>query len=329
MITRRKLVIALGAGALAAPFGSFAQQQGKVWRIGFLGSTSAVGIAGNLNALREGLRELGYVEGRNLVIEFRWAEGNYDRLPKLAAELVHLRVDILVTHGTPGTLAAKQATTTIPIIMASGNDVVATGLVASLARPGGNITGSSFFLPELSAKGLELIKEVVPRVTKVAVLHMANNPGFGPILQAMEITARSLKMGLQGFAVRGPDEYESAFAAMAKQGFGAVAVNQEAAIGVEVNVRAIAGLAAMQRLPSIGSVLFANSGGLMGNGVNGLELYRRAAVFVDKILKGVKAGDLPVEQATRFEMVVNMKTAKALGIKIPNSILLRADKVIE
>ena len=328
MMTRRRIIIALGASALAAPLASFAQQQpAKVAWIGFLGAESASGYASRVEALRTGLRDLGYAEGKNIVIEYRWAEGNYERLPGLAAELVRLKVDVIVTHGSVATRAAKQATAAIPIVIGSTGDAVATGLVASLAQPGGNITGLTFFGREISAKRLELLKEALPRITQVAVLLNPANPAHRATLESMEIAARSLKLGLQPFEMVGPKEFESAFAAMAKKRVGAVAILEDAMF--LANARRIAGLAAKHRLPLIGPKEYAEAGGLLAYGVNIPDMWRRAAVYVDKILKGAKPADLPVERATRFEMVVNMKTAKALGIKIPNSILVRADKVIE
>ncbi len=328
MNNRRKLLVALGAGALAAPLTSFAQQKGKVWRIGFLGAASASGTAGRVEALRAGLRDLGYVEGKNLVIEFRWAEGNFERLPQLAAELVRFKVDVLVTAGTPAILAAKSATTTIPIVMASGGDPVATGLVASLARPGGNVTGMAGFSPELMVKRLELLRDVFPRVRQVAVLFNPENPTHIKIvLPVMEAAARSLKLELHQFGARGPGEFDSAFAAMATRRVDAVVTSQDAML--TDNAGAIANLAARMRLPSVGPSEFADAGGLLAYGTNRLEFFRYAATFVDKILKGAKPADLPVEQATRFETVVNLKTAKALGITIPQSFLLRTDRVIE
>jgi putative ABC transport system substrate-binding protein len=328
LINRRKLLVALGAGALAAPLTSFAQQKGKVWRIGFLGAASASGFAGRVGALRAGLRDLGYVEGKNLVIEFRWAEGNYERLPELAAELVRLKVDVLVTAGTPGILAAKSATTTIPIVMASSGEVVATSLVTSLARPGGNVTGMAGFGPEGSAKRLELLKDAFPRTRQVAVLLNPDNPGnIRLAFPAMEATAKSLKLELQQFGVRGPGDLDSAFAAMAKRRVDAV-VSTEDSVFI-ANAGAIANLAAKTRLPSVGPIELAEAGGLMAYGANRRELFRRAAYFVDRILKGAKPADLPVEQATRFETVLNQKTAKALGLQFPQAVLARADRVIE
>ena len=328
MTTRRDLLIALGVGALAAPLVSFAQQQpAKVPRIGFLGALSASDFASRVEALRAGLRDLGYVEGKNIVIEYRWAEGKYERLPDLAAELVRLKVDVLVTHAVPGTRAAKQATTTIPIVMAAGSDPVKGGLVASLAHPGGNVTGSAFFNLELGAKRLELLKEAFPRTRRVAVLLHRDSPVNEQYLQAMEPTAKSLKVGLERFEVRRPVEFDGAISAMAKKRVDAVVINEEPML--IANAEGIADLANKHRLPSIGFKEIAEAGGLMAYGVNILEMYRRAAVFIDKVLKGAKPSELPIEQATRFELVINRKTAKALGLTIPQSILFRADRVIE
>jgi len=328
MKTRRKFLIASCAGLyLVATSLATLAQQGKVWRIGFLGSESASATASRLEALRAGLRDLGYVERRNIVFEYRWAEGKYERLPGLAAELVRLNVDVVVTSGTPGILAAKRATTTIPIVMATSGDAVATGLVASLARPGRNITGSTFFSPELSSKRLELLKEAVPRVTQVAYLMNPDNPVAQANLKAMEITSRILKVGLRQSEARGPNEFENAFAAMAKQHVNALAISQDAMI--ISNAGLIAGLGAKRKFPSIGPVEFAAAGGLIGYGHDMNVLFRRAAYFVDRIFKGARPADIPIEQPTKFELVVNIKTAKALGITIPQSILVRADKVIE
>jgi putative ABC transport system substrate-binding protein len=327
--TRRRVVFALLAGALAAPLASFAQQpQEKVPRIGFLIAETLSGQASRVEALRAGLRDRGYVEGKNIAIEFRLAEGNYDRLPELAAELARLKVDVLVTFGIKALVAAKGATTTIPIVIpATSSDPVALGLVSSLARPGGNITGSTTFGPEIMAKRLELLKDAMPRITRVAVLVNPANSSFGPTFQQMDITAKALKLSLQPFEVRAPGEFASVFAAMAKGRVDAIVVQDDTMFGV--NAKAIADLVAKKRLPSVGSKGFAEAGGAIGYGGTDAELYRRGAYFVDRILKGAKPGDLPIEQATRFELVINMKTAKALGIKIPQSILLRADKVIK
>jgi putative tryptophan/tyrosine transport system substrate-binding protein len=325
---RRREFIALFAGTLATwSLAARAQQAVKIARIGFLGAASASGFANRVEVLRAGLRDLGYVEGKNIVIEFRWADGKYDRLPELAVELARLKLDVLLTHGAPGTLAAKAATTTIPIVMVVAGDAVATGLVASLARPGGNVTGSTFFNPELMAKRLEVLKEAIPRITQIAALLNPDNSVSAPSLQAMATAAQSLKAHLLRFDVREPNQFENAFTAMAKRGINAVVVHEDAMF--LANDKPIADLAAKKRIPSIGSKEFAEAGGLIGYGVNLVELYRRAAVFVDKILKGARPTDLPVEQPTKFEFVVNLKTARALGLNVPPSLLARADEVIE
>jgi putative ABC transport system substrate-binding protein len=325
-MNKREFIAALG-GAVAWPLVAHAQQPAKVARVGFLGATSTSGWESRVEAFRLSLRDLGYVEGKNIVIEFRWAEEKYDRLPDLAAELVRLEVDVLVTYGTPGALAAKRATTTIPIVMVHSGDAVAAGLVASLARPGGNITGSTYFLPELMAKRLELLKNIVPRITQVAVLVKPDNPFFDTALPALENPAKSLKMELQQFQARGPNELEAAFAAMAKARAEAVVILEDAVF--VSNARAIADLAAKHRLPSAGFNELAEAGGLIGYGVNFIEMYRRAAFFVDKILNGAKPANIPVEQATKFELLINLKTAKALGLDVPPQLLARADGVIE
>jgi putative ABC transport system substrate-binding protein len=327
MNKRRKLITALGASALAAPLPSFAQQPVKIARIGFLGAASATGFAKQLDGFRLGLRDFGYTEGKNIVIEYRWAEGNYARLAELAAELVRSNVDVIVTHGTPGTRAAKGATTTMPIVMAVSGDAVVTGLVVSLPRPGGNVTGSTFFGPELSAKQIELLKEILPRITLVAALMNPDNPVIGPMLKAIETTTKSLRLGLQQFAVRGPNEFENAFSAMVQKSIEAVAIQEDGMLNA--NVRTAGDLAIRKRLPLVGNTEVPQAGGLLGYGVNFPEIFRRAAYFVDKILKGAKPADLPVEQPSAFDLVINMKTAKALGIQIPQSVLLRATEVIQ
>jgi len=327
-MNRRKLLTLLSFGVLAGALPALAQQKGKAWRIGFLGSASPSGApADRMEALRAGLRDLGYVEGKNIVIEYRWAEENYGRLPQLAAELVHLKVDVIVTHGTPGTRAAKTATTTIPIVVATSGDLVALGLVASLARPGGNVTGSTIFTPEITAKRLELLADVLPRMRRAAALINSDNPAKEPVLQALEATAKSRRLELQPFGVRGQDEFASVFLAMAKSRVDAVVLTDDPMLNA--NFAGIANAAARQRLPSAGPRESAEAGGLIGYGINLVEMWRRAAFFVDKILKGAKPGDLPIERATTFDLVINMKTAKALGITIPQSILVRADRVIE
>jgi putative ABC transport system substrate-binding protein len=326
-VDRRRFVLASLAGALAAPVAAEAQQTGKVYRIAFLGSTSPPGYASQMEAFRGGLRELGYVEGQNLVIEFRWAQGKNDRLPALAAELVRLKPDVLVTHGPPGALAAKRATDAIPIVVGVLGEAVAIGAVEGLARPGGNVTGLSFFVLELNAKRLEVLKEALPHLTRVGVLLKRDNPVNGPLLGAMEDAAQALKIQLQSVEVRDPTDLENAVSALAKGQAGAIAVQEEAMLIAQA-VR-IADLAKKFRLPTVGFLEYARAGGLLAYGVSFPDLWRRAAGFVDKILRGARPADLPVERATKFELLINLKTAKALGLTIPPSVLARADQVIE
>jgi putative tryptophan/tyrosine transport system substrate-binding protein len=325
---RRREFITLLGGATAWPLAARAQQGNKVWRIGFLGMVSASSHAPRVEALRAGLRELGYVEGKNLVIEFRWAEGHYDRLPALADELVRLNLDVILTHTLPGAIAVAKATTTIPIVITAAGDIVTAGLVSSLSRPGGNVTGQTFFNPELAAKRIELLKETIPALIKVAVLLNANNPAGAPILlNVMEPTAKALKVELLKFEARSASDLDRVFSAMNDQQIGAVVLHEDPLLNA--NAKAIADLAARWRLPTCGFPEFAVAGGLMAYGVNFPDLDHRAAAFVDKILKGAKPADLPIEQATRFRLIVNLKTAKAAGIEVPTSVLLRADEVIE
>jgi putative tryptophan/tyrosine transport system substrate-binding protein len=335
MNNRRKLIVALGAGALSAPFGSFAQQQSKVSRIGILSPGAPFDAGRNpsalavlFGALRESLRELGYVEGQNIAVESRWAEGNYERLPGLAAELVGLKVDVIVTYGTPASQAAKRATGSVPIVMAAIIDPVASGIITNLARPGGNLTGQSMMSPDLVGKQLEMLKEVIPKLSRVALLSNPANPGNAPQVQHGQDAARALGVRIQPLKASTPSEIDSAFAAMTNEQAGAFIVVVDAML-LDHRIR-IADLAARRRLPAIyGLSDHAEAGGLMAYGPNRLVMFHHAATYVDKILKGAKPGDLPVEQPTKFELTVNMKTAKALGITIPNSILVRAGKVIE
>jgi putative ABC transport system substrate-binding protein len=324
---RREFITLLGGAAAAWPLAASAQKSGNIARIGFLGPASASSWANQLEQFRGGLRSLGYVEGHNIVIESRWADGKYERLPELAAELVDLKVAVLVTYGTPGTLAAKRATTTIPIVMAYSGDALSAGLVTNLARPGGNVTGSTYFLSELMVKRLELLKEAVPHIAQVAVLVEPDNPLFRPTLNALEIAVNSLKVEMQKFEVRGPSEFAAAFLAMGKGRVDAVVI-QEDAVFVS-NMRAIVDFASTQRLALAGSKEFAEAGGLIGYGVDFLAMCRRAAFFVDTILKGGEPASIPVEQPTKFELVINLKTAKALGLTVPPTLLTRADEVIE
>ncbi len=315
-------------GILLAPLTANAQLAGKVPRIGYLSPTSAAGAMDLRDPFREGLRELGYVDGKNIVIEYRWAEGKYDRLSNLAAELVGLKVDLVVAISTPAAQAAKRATKTIPIVMVGIADPIAIGLVASLARPSENITGLTFISPELTGKRLELLKEVVPRVTRVAVLANPAHPGSAPQVREAQVAAKALGVKLQLLKVRDPKDFDSAFSAMTRERAGALIVLSDAMFRAEG--RRIADLAAKHRLPAIHYVKeYAEVGGLMAYGASIPDQFRRAATFVDKILKGAKPADLPVEQPTRFELVINLKTAKALGLPIPQSLLVRADQVIQ
>jgi putative ABC transport system substrate-binding protein len=327
---RREFVKVLGGAAAATiwPCTSRAQpSSAKVFRIGFLGLPSADSLPKRTEAFRAGLRDLGYQEGRDIGIEYRWADSHYDRLPALLAELINLNVDVIVTHGTPGVMAAKQATSTIPIVIAVVGDAVASGLVASLARPGGNVTGLTFFQPELNAKRLELLKETVPDLTDVGVLLNPANQMNEPVLPQVVEVARSLTLELHQFDVRSPGEFEGAFAAMATERVRALVVFDDAMlIG---NAKAVAALALKHGLYSCGFLDFAPAGGLLAYGVDFPDMFRRAATYVDKILKGAKPADLPVEQATRFQTILNLATAKALGLTVPSSLLLRADEVIE
>jgi len=325
------LLFALGfLCALLLALCSFAeaQQAKKVHRIGFLGATSPSAISARLDAFWQGLRELGYVEGKNILIEYRYAEGNLDRLPALAAELVGLKVDVIVLAGPASIRPAKEATNTIPIVMANDADPVGSGVVASLARPGGNITGLSNFAPEIGGKRLELLKEIVPKLTRVAVLGTATTTGTAQVLQEMELAARVLKVHLQYLDVPGPKDIETAFREVRKGRADAILVLQGGVFNSQR--KQIAGLAVKSGLPAIyHAPEWVEDGGLMSYGVSVTHLYRRAATYVDKILKGAKPADLPVEQPTKFEFIVNLKAAKQIGLTIPQKVLARADKVIK
>ena len=325
-ISRRQVVIS-AAALLATPAAAAGQQSGKVHRIGFLGSTSPKSHGAFVGAFRDGLRERGYVEGKNVVIEYRWAENDYGRLPALARDLVRLNVDLILTHGTPGGQAAKAATTTIPIVVAIIGDAVATGLVQSLARPGGNLTGLSFFFPELNAKRIGMLKEALPSLKRVAVLMNDTNPGNVVTFDAMTQTARTVGIEVVQILARSADDFDNAFGQMVRSRCEAVAVYEDALFIAQA--MQLAGLAQRHRLPSVGFREYADAGGLLGFGVNFPDVWRRAAGFVDRIFKGAKPSDLPVEQAGKFDTVVNLRTAKALGLTIHPKVLLRAETVIE
>jgi putative ABC transport system substrate-binding protein len=325
-LDRRTFISALVA--LAAPLAAGAQAPAKVRRIGLLSSFSPSDTALWYQAFRLGLRNLGWVEGKNISTEYRNTEGRSDRLPDLAADLVRLKVDVIVTSATADALAAQRATRAIPIVMASAGDPVASGLVESLARPGGNITGMSQMSPQLAGKRLELLKEMVPRLSRVAVLWNPQGPASTLNWKEIQLPARQLGLQLHSLEVRSLDDLDKAFEDAAKARAGALFITPDPVIGT--NLKRIAGLAAKSRLPSIFHVSeFADVGGLVAYGPDRADLYRRAATFVDKILKGAKPGDLPVEQPIKFELVVNLKTARALGLTIPQSVLLHADRVIE
>jgi putative ABC transport system substrate-binding protein len=315
--------------ALAAAAPALAQPAGKVWRVGFLSPAPASSPVwkARLDQLKAGLRELGYAEGKNLALELRWAEGDPARLAGLAAELARLKPDVIVTATTPAAMALKRATQTVPIVLASVGDPVFTGLVPSLARPGGNLTGSSLFTADESAKRVELIVDALPRTKRVALLINPGNPLWAGSVKQVERVAAALKLELHYLEARAPAELEGAIAAAASKRADAIVVVEDSLFTGEAP--RLAALAVKHKVPAIGQVVFADAGGLIGNGTDQLALFRRAAVFVDKILKGAKPADLPIEQATRFELVVNLKTARALGIALPKELLLRADRVID
>ena len=328
MLTRRRFLQAVGGCVLTAPLAADAQPAGKVYRVGILETTSQTLNAANVEAFKLGLKELGYSEGRNLSIEYRSADGRAERFPDLASELVRLNVDLIVTRGTPAALAAKNATNTIPVVMAAIGEPINTTVIATLAHPGGNVTGLSAFWAELEAKRIELLKETVRRVARVAAVINMSNPAGRTAWKEVDGAARALGIQPLLFDVRKPEDFAIAFGAAVRQQADAVAVGIEAI--TQANRRLIADLALKHRLPTIFPAReFVDAGGLLSYGANYPDLYRRAAGFVAKIFKGAKPADLPVEQPTRFELVINLKTAKALGLVIPPSLLLRADQVIE
>ena len=328
-MNRRKLIRRLVIFFLTAVSIADAQEPKKNARIGFLsvGSASSVYPEG-IKAFRQGLRDLGYVEGQNLFIDWRFAEGKREVLPTLASDLVRLKVDVIVTQGTSGTNPAKRATDTIPIVMAYSADPVGTGLVASLAHPGGNVTGLSEMSPDLAGKRLQLVKEIVPKATRVAVLWDRTRPANIAVLEEIETATRQFNIQVQSLAARDAKDIDGAFRAATQERASALLVPSGAVItqhGAEIMRRAI-----RSRLPSIWDDKdFVDLGGLMSYGPNLTDLHRRAAIYVDKILKGAKPADLPVEQPKKFELVINLKTAKQIGVTIPQSLLYRADKVVK
>jgi putative tryptophan/tyrosine transport system substrate-binding protein len=329
MVNRRRFLLTSLAGMLPAPLAAEAQQAGKVYRVGFLSNGWSTASRQFVAAFREGLRELAWVEGQNLVIEYRWAEGKSDRLPDLTAELVRLRVDVLVASGAAATRAAKEATTTTPIVSVGVQDPVALGSVQSLARPRGNITGPTLTGGlAIVGKQLELLKETVPGVSRVAVLWNPGNPMLLQQVREAEIAAGSLSVQLQPVEARSPDEFDRAFSMIIRGRMEALLVTADPMFGAQAT--RLATLAARNRLPAMyGLRRHVEAGGLIAYGASELDVFRRAATYVDRILKGTKPADLPMEQPTKFELVINLKTAKALGLTIPASVLARADEVIE
>jgi putative ABC transport system substrate-binding protein len=326
---RRRDFFKVIAVSVAWPFGARAQPVGKKYTIGILsaGNEHAVNPAVN-TAFSEALQELGWVEGKNVVFAYRYAENRLERLPELAADLVRRKVDVIAAAGTLAPLAAKRATTTIPIVMTAAGDPLGSGLIASLARPGGNVTGMSLMASDLGAKRLELLKEVLPRLSRVAVLWNAANPYSVLVFNQTQAAGRTLGIEVRSVEVRGPDDFDSAFEA-------ARGLHPDALITVEDPLTAsyrtpIAEFTARQQLPSLHGIReFVAAGGLMSYGANLADLFRRAAYYVDKILRGARPADLPVQQPTKFELIINLKTAKAFGLQVPSSLLARADEVIE
>ena len=323
---RRGFVGHVVAGVLAAPLVARAQQVGKVYRIGILEAIPAAQNAANLDALRKGLRGLGYIEGRNLVIEYRSADGRAERFPDLASELVRLKVDLILTRGTPAASAAKGATGTIPVVMATMGDPRA--IVASFARPGGNITGVTTFSTELTAKRIELLKELVPKLSRVALLHNMGNPAAPPEWEEIKTAARALGLQVDLLDIRSQGDLDRAFDLAVRQHVDALVVGADGL--TQMHQQAIVDLVARNRLPAAYPAReFVEAGGLISYAVNYPDLYFRFASFADKIFKGAKPGELPVEQPTKFILAVNLKTAKALGLTVPQSLLVRADEVIQ
>jgi len=324
---RRREFITLLSGAALLPRVARAQGISKIPRLGFLGVTFASSWASRSEALQLGLRNLGYEHGKNVVIEDLWAEESYDRLPALAGEFVRRKVDIILTYGTPGTLAAKRATTEIPIVFVYAGDAVGAGLVSNLARPEANVTGNTYFLSELMAKRLELLKDAFPHIARVAVLVNPDNPLFKTTLPVIQRAADTLKVQLQQFDARGQNEFEPAIAAMVKNQIEGIIIQEDAVY--LTNLRQIIDLATKQSLPIASSGEFGEAGALIAYGADFHDMCRRAALFVDKILRGVKPANLPVDRATKFETVLNMRAAKTLGLSVPPLVLLRADRIIE
>ena len=323
---RRRLLLAVGALFADARFAR-GQLQTGARRIGVLGSESAARQAGRLQQLRLGLHERGYVEGKNLVTHYRWAEGHYDRLPALANELLQLKVEVIVAVGIKAASAAREATTTVPIVLPTSVDVVGLGLAKSLARPGGNVTGFAFFGPEIIAKRLELLKEVMPGLTRAAILVNPENPSYKQAVSSMQTAARLLKIETRAYETRAPSDFAGVFRSMKANQVEAAVLHDDTVFSS--NPKEIAKLGIEHRLPVAGNSELGESGALIGLGVNVPDMYRRIASLVDKLLKGAKAADLPFEQAMRFELVANQRTAKMLGLVFPPTVLVRVERIIE
>ena len=326
--TKAKVIgFALCTLLLAFSVSAAAQQPKKIPRIGFLGATSASSLLARIEAFRQGLRELGYVEGKNIVVEYRSAEGKIERVPNLATELVRLKVDVIVTGGPQSTRAAKNATLTIPIVIAQDLDPIGNGFIASLARPGGNITGLSALSAEITGKQLELLKETVTKLSRVALLHQSSEPGTAQAVRETERAAKALGIHVQYLDLRRPDDIEAAFRDASKGHSDAILVLPTSFLFPR-RIQVV-DLAIKSRLPAVyPQSEYVEDGGLMSYGASYIDLFRRAATYVDKILKGAKPADLPVEQPTKFELVINLKTAKQIGLSIPPNVLARADRVI-
>jgi len=324
---RRRFILALGASTLTATPASLAQQQSKVPRVGFLMSETPSAQASRIEALRAGLLERGYVEGKNISIEIRSADGNYDRLPAVAAELEGLKVNVIVAFGQKAVSAVQHVTSTIPIVAPVMGDPDSLGVSGSLARPGGNVTGSVQFSPEVNAKRLEFLKEAIPRITRVAILLNPANSSSPRQLQDVRVAADTLKLQLQVLEVQNAKEFGETFAVMAQRHIEGVVISSDTLFGA--NLVALADLAAKQRIPLAGRKETAAAGGLIGYSVDAISPYRRAAYFIDALLKGAKPADLPIERATKLDLVINLKTAKLLGLKMPQSLLVRAGEVIQ
>ena len=326
---RREFITLLGGAAVSWPLEAWAQQPSpKVWRIGILEATPREMNGVNLGALQKGLREHGYIEGQNLVVAYRSSDGRADLFPKLASDLVGMNVDLIVTRGTPAVLAAKNVTSTLPVVMAASGEPLDVGVIAGLAHPGGNVTGLSAFTTESELKRLELLRELVPRLTRLAALYNMSNPVSSARWEAIRTAERALGIEARLLDVRAPEDLESSFELALRQRADAVIVGNDGLI--QANRQSVVSLAARHKLPAVYAFRdIVDDGGLMSYSVNYSHLYYRAARFVDRIFKGAKPADLPVEQPTKFELVINLKTAKTLGLEVPPTLLSRADEVIE